>query len=246
MKKYHSDVAIIIPSRLDSSRLDKKPLKVIGDKTMIEHVLLSVKNTGLQNIYLTTDSEKIAALALKVNIKCIIVKSSCLSGSDRVYKAFTLINDRNIKYIINVQGDMPFVNPKIIINVIEMLKTSPYHMVTPVTKVSFDIANNINSVKVVVDNFSKALYFSRALIPYGAKEYLYHIGIYGFHRDALLKFNNTPNSTLEIQEKLEQLRALQHGIDIGVCYVDHIPISIDTQEDLVKANLYIKNLKHEI
>jgi 3-deoxy-manno-octulosonate cytidylyltransferase (CMP-KDO synthetase) len=95
----------------------------------------------------------------------------------------------------------------------------------------------------VVDNNDKALYFSRSMIPYGATEFLYHIGIYGFHKDTLKKFVKLPQSALEIQEKLEQLRALQYDIDIGICYVDDIPISVDTIDDLNKAIEYYNLLK---
>jgi 3-deoxy-manno-octulosonate cytidylyltransferase (CMP-KDO synthetase) len=180
-----------------------------------------------------------------------MTSGSCLSGTDRVYEASKLVPKNDINYIINVQGDMPFVEPEVILTVIESLKSSSYEIITPVVKVGIDIANSHSNVKVVTDVSGKALYFSRSLIPHGATEFLYHIGIYGFRKSALAKFVKIPQTHLEKNEKLEQLRALQHGIDIGVCYSDTVPISVDTSDDLDKAiefynnrNFYAKMVVH--
>jgi 3-deoxy-manno-octulosonate cytidylyltransferase (CMP-KDO synthetase) len=160
----------------------------------------------------------------------------CTSGTDRVFEAFGKIKDNdNINYVVNVQGDMPFVKPEAILNVIESLKNSYYGITTPVAKVDMGVAEGDSNVKVVITHDGKALYFSRNLIPYGAKEFLYHVGVYGFRKDVLSTFVGLPQSVLEKSERLEQLRALENGIDIGVCYVNDIPISVDTPEDLAKA-----------
>ena len=233
--KAHSDVAVIIPSRLGSERLYQKPLQLIGPYTMIEHVVHQIKSTGLENIYVATDSLAIAEKVISCGVEYILTSESCLSGTDRVYEASKLVQKPNINYIINVQGDMPFVEPEVILKVIESLKSSSYEIITPVVKVGIDIANSHSNVKVVTNEKGKALYFSRSLIPYGATEFLYHIGIYGFRKAALDKFVKLPMSPLEISEKLEQLRALQNGMTIGICYVENIPISVDTQDDLNKA-----------
>jgi 3-deoxy-manno-octulosonate cytidylyltransferase (CMP-KDO synthetase) len=232
----HSDVAIIIPSRLNSVRLSQKPLQSIGGISMIEHVLKQVQLTNLKNIYVATDSEAIAQKVTDAGGKFILTTAKCESGTDRVYEGLKAIVDNNhIHYIINVQGDMPFVEPESIIKVIETLKAGVYDIMTPVAKVGIEIANSPSNVKVITDHHDKALYFSRSLIPYGADEFLYHVGIYGFRLAALTKFMQLSPSALEISEKLEQLRALQNGMSIGVCYVDNIPISVDTQDDLDKA-----------
>ncbi len=232
----HFDVAIIIPARLGSQRLANKPLKMIGDLTMIEHVVKQVQKTGVANLYVATDSEEIASKAQRVGGKYIMTDSDCLSGTQRVYQAFKkLPNHDSINYILNVQGDMPFVDSQAISEVIENLKNSGRDIVTPVTKVDLETISGDSNVKVIIDNNNKALYFSRSLIPHGATEFLYHVGIYGFTALALEKFANLPASYLENTEKLEQLKALENGMDIGVCYVDNVPISVDTAEDLEKA-----------
>lgn len=237
----HSDVAIIIPSRLGSVRLANKPLQTIGNIPMIAHVLRQVKLTGLQNIYIATDSNSIVEVVTNYGGQYILTRPECPSGTDRVYEAFQEIpNNQEIKYILNVQGDMPFVEPESILTVIENLKNSNHDIITPVAKVDIEVANSASNVKAVIDNNNKALYFSRSLIPHGASEFLYHIGIYGFRIEALNKFVQLPPSSLELNEKLEQLRALQNNMSIGVCHDTNIPISVDTQEDLDKAIEFYK------
>lgn len=232
----HSDVAIIIPSRLGSVRLERKPLKTIGSMSMIEHVLSQVQRTGLKNVFVATDSEEIAEKVLNIGGQVILTSPDCQSGTDRVYDALNSIADlQNIEYVVNVQGDMPFVEPESIITVIESLKSGTHDIMTPVARVGIEIANSNSNVKVITDHNDRALYFSRSLIPHGASEFLYHVGIYGFRKAALTKFMDFPPSSLEVSEKLEQLRALQNNMSIGVCYVDNIPISVDTQDDLDKA-----------
>ncbi len=232
----HSDVAIIIPSRLDSVRLPKKPLQLIGELSIIERVLRQVHLTKLKNIYVATDSEIIAKKVTDCGGQLIMTTPDCQTGTDRVYEAFkTIPNNHNINYILNVQGDMPFIEPESIIKVIESLKSSDHDIMTPVVKVGINALNGNSNVKVITDHNDKALYFSRSLIPYGSEEFLYHVGMYGFRKEALIKFINLPVSTLELSEKLEQLRALQNNMSIGVCYVNNIPISVDTPEDLNKA-----------
>lgn len=246
----HSDVVIIIPSRIGSERLAQKPLATIGNITMIEHVVNQIQKTGLKNVYVATDSSLIADKVSTFGAKYIMTRSECASGTDRVYEAFRTLSDDNIKYVVNVQGDMPFVDPDAILEVIKHLKNSEYGIITPVTQVTLNAADGSSNVKVVVARNSadskvdKALYFSRSLIPHGADEFLYHIGIYGFEINTLAKFVNLPTSNLEKTEKLEQLRAIENNIDIGVCYVDNVPISVDTIEDLNKAiDFYNKNIK---
>lgn len=240
----HSDVAIIIPSRLDSLRLPKKPLQLIGELSIIEHVLRQVHLTKLKNVYVATDSEIIAKKVTDFDGQLIMTSQECQTGTDRVYEAFQAIPDNhNINYILNVQGDMPFIEPESIIKVIETLKSTDHDIMTPVVKVGIDAVNGHSNVKVIIDHNDKALYFSRSLIPHGAEEFLYHVGMYGFRKKALDKFINLPVSTLELSEKLEQLRALQNNMSIGVCYVNNIPISVDTAEDLNKA---IKFYQHFI
>lgn len=231
----YSDVAIIIPSRLGSERLFQKPLKLIGNYTMIEHMVRQVKKTEVENIFVATDSELIAEKVVESGGRYIMTSPNCLSGTDRVYEAVQALSNDRIEYVINVQGDMPFIEPEAILSVIGKLKNSNFGIVTPVTKVDINLAQSESNVKVVVDNQSRALYFSRSPIPHFAKEFLYHIGVYGFRKNYLESFMKLPQSFLEKNENLEQLRAIENNMDIGICYVEDVPISVDTSEDLNKA-----------
>jgi len=232
----HSDVAIIIPSRISSTRLNQKPLQCIGSLTIIERVLGQVQKTGLDNIYVATDSKKIAFIVEKVGGKAILTDGDIITGTERCFAAFTQIpNNTTIDYIINVQGDMPFIEPESILKIIEELKKNDDDIVTPVVRVNKKDVEAVSNVAVVVNLRGKAMYFSRNLIPHGADEFLYHVGMYGFRRASLERFVSLPPTLLEKSERLEQLRALEHGMTIGTCLVQNVPISVDTEEDLEKA-----------
>lgn len=232
----HSDVAVIIPSRLGSTRLAKKPLRLIGSLSIIERVFTNVAQTNLEHIYVATDSQEIADKVTKLGGKIIFTDSDIPTGTDRVYEAFKQIpNNTNINYIVNVQGDMPFIEPSSIIKTIEELKESEYDIMTPVVKVDINVVKDHSNVNVVVDLKGKALYFSRSIIPNGAQDFLYHVGMYVFRKTALERFVKFAPTLLEKTERLEQLRALENGMSIGTCLVDNIPISVDTEEDLKKA-----------
>ena len=240
----HDDVAFIIPSRLGSTRLPKKALARIGGKSMIEHVVSGLKSIAGNNLYVATDSAEIASCVEKAGGIAIMTDEACPSGSDRTFEAFKkLPNHDKIQYIVNIQGDMPFVRAKVISDVVTMLKTDKYEIVTPAVKVGKDIAGSDSNVKIVVDSNNRAMYFSRSIIPHGADEFLYHVGIYGYKKEALEKFINMEPSLYEQIEKLEQLRALEAGMSIGVCLSQEIPISVDTEEDLAKAKDYYNTYK---
>ncbi len=227
------ETVIIIPSRLGSTRLLNKPLAQIGNLSLIEHVYLSLKDKFKDSIFIATDSNQIAELVEKQGAKAIMTNIDHKNGSDRTYEAFKKIpNYEQIKYVINVQGDMPFVDPNTIEQIIDRLKKNDCDIVTPIVKVDREVASSDSCAKVVYDNKQNALYFSRSLIPLGATEFNYHVGIYGFHASSLEKYVNLSQGEYELCEKLEQLRALEHGLKIGVCLTNEIPISVDTQEDL--------------
>ncbi|ABE05069.1 3-deoxy-manno-octulosonate cytidylyltransferase [Rickettsia bellii] len=240
----HQDVAIIIPSRLSSTRLTRKPLQLIGSSTLIERVFKQVNQTNLEHIYVATDSQEIASVIEKLGGKVIFTDSNIPTGTDRTYEAFKLIpNNQNINYIVNVQGDMPFIEPESILKVIEDLKNSKYDIVTPVVKVEKDSVEAASNVTVAIDSKGKAIYFSRSLIPNGAEEFLYHVGMYGFRKSALERFVALEPTFLEKTERLEQLRLLENGMTIGTCLVNNVPISVDTPEDLSKAVKFYEKSK---
>jgi len=236
----YSDAVVIIPARIASTRLENKPLQMIGNKTMIEHVVSRVSRIEVAGVFVATDSEEIFSLVTSKGFSAIMTDKNCLTGTDRVYEAFKKFpNSTAIKYVINVQGDMPFIDEAIIPKIIEGLKTGRFDIMTSVVKVGKDIAGSSSNVKVVIDKNNKALYFSRSLVPSGASEFLYHVGIYGFKAPLLEKFVLLEQSENEKSENLEQLRALDNGMTIGVCYSNEIPISVDTKEDLAKAQDFI-------
>lgn len=236
----NSDVVVIIPARIASTRLERKVLQMIGSKTMIEHVLSRMKRIEVAAVFVATDSEEIYSLVSECGFSAIMTDKNCLTGTDRIYEAFKKIpNNNRIKYIVNVQGDMPFVDESVIFEIIEGLKNNKFDIMTSVVKVGKDIAGFQSNVKVVTDKNNKALYFSRSLVPSGASEFLYHVGIYGFGVQALEKFVSLEQTKNEKAENLEQLRALDNGMTIGVCHSREIPISVDTKEDLERAREFL-------
>lgn len=232
----YKDTAIIIPARLGSTRLKNKALELIGSRTMIEHTYLRALELGLEHLYIATDALEIASVVTKAGGKAIMTDKKLESGTDRIFQALqTLHNKNEIKYVINLQGDLPFVDSAIILDIISRLKNSEADIVTAASNIDYDTAMDPSNVKVVISNKGHALYFSRHMIPYNATNYWYHIGIYGYRSDALEKFVSLEPSYLEKTEKLEQLRALENNMKIDICYAKSIPISVDTQKDLEKA-----------
>jgi len=234
---------IIIPSRLDAQRLPIKPLAMIGDKPMIQHVFEQALAADIAPVYVATCSEELASVVRDFGGNAIVTDPKLPSGTDRVYAALKTINQIYDR-VINVQGDLPFIDPKTI--------KAVYNTFLPdsdITSVCAPITDHreIDTPSVVKPVLSflsktqaKALYFSRSPVPYGATQYYHHIGVYGYRTRALKEFVSLPPSPLELSEKLEQLRALEAGMVIHMGLVETAPIAIDTQEDLEKARLYIK------
>lgn len=239
-----NEILVIIPARIGSTRLEKKPLKKIGNMTMIEHICKNLTDYGIKNFYIATDSEEISEYLANRNYKVIMTDSDLESGTDRVFQAWKKIDESGkFKFIINVQGDMPFLDPKIITDISEEIIKTQYDILTPVTKVDYEKAKGESNVKVVINKNNQALYFSRSMIPNSSAEYLYHVGVYAFKDHALKKFVSLPKSDYERSERLEQLRALENNMSIGIIYSDSIPISIDTEDDYKLAiDYYNKNI----
>lgn len=238
---------IVVPARIGSSRLPQKLIQKIGSKTIIEHVIhnLSSPQTNITaaDIIIATDDEQIARLSKEAGALTVMTSPDCPSGSDRVYEALSkLENSSSIEYVINVQGDMPFVDSRVISKLLDLLRKSDCDIATPYVKIPKKEALEPSNVKIVKDNNDIALYFSRSLVPYGAEEFLYHVGIYGYKMEALKKFIELEHGKYELSESLEQLRALENGMSIKLLESDQIPISIDTQDDLDKAREYYSKL----
>ena len=239
---------IIIPARLDSSRLPKKVLLDLKGKTVIQRVYeqcLKVKN--VDGVYIATDSIEIKEVCETFTDKVVITKSTHQSGTDRIGEAVSAID---CDIVINVQGDEPFIEPSLIEALVNSFSNSDISMSSAMSKINnVKDLQNTNVVKVVTDLHNNALFFSRSLIPFPrdvkeistAKEVLEmgqffrHIGIYGYRKDFLLKFVNMEQSYLEKVEKLEQLRALENGFKIKMIEANSSLIGIDTREDYEEA-----------
>lgn len=236
-------VAIFIPARLESRRLPKKLIQQIGDKPLILHVVDRAIESGAEKVIVATDSVEIMTiLSGKDNVECVMTSKEHETGSDRIYEALIKIDpDKTIKYIMNLQGDLPFIKPKLINSLIEKISSSSADVITlacPIQDKEIGKAGNENVTKAAIsfygegNDFGKALYFSRQPIPHNSKKYYEHIGIYLFKREALEKFVNLPVSALEKTEKLEQIRLLENNMSIDVLITNIPTVNVDTQEGL--------------
>lgn len=227
---------ILIPARLASSRLPNKPLAIIGDAPMIVQVWKRAVAANVGDVVVACDSQVIADAVVAAGGRAVLTDPDLPSGSDRIYSALCEI-DAAKKYdvVINVQGDMPTLDPNIIIAAAELLKNPAVDIGTLAAVISDEAEKHDNAVVKIALAGSRALYFSRALIPHGAATHYHHIGIYAYRRAALEKFVSLPPSPLELAEKLEQLRALEAGMRIDVSVVGVVPLGVDTPEGLEKA-----------
>lgn len=245
-------VAIFIPARLESNRLPKKLLQQIGGKPMISHVIERAVESGVETVIVATDSVEIMSIMNNKSVQCIMTSKEHQTGSDRIYEALNKIDPtKSIKHIVNLQGDLPLIKPKLINELIEKINHSSADVITlacPISQKEIGKASNENVTKVAVsfyddsNKFGKALYFSRQPIPYNAATYYEHIGIYLFKRHALEKFVNLKNSTLEKLERLEQLRLLENNMTIDVFITDVSTVNVDTKEGLEKARQEFESL----
>ena len=236
---------IMIPARLGSSRLPNKVMADINGIPLISRVANQALEADIAPVVVACDSPQIADLFRGTDVRTVLTDPNLPSGSDRIYQALESF-DSKMSYdtIINLQGDLPNIQPDAIKAVLSPLlcplADSLYSAATIVTKITDPKEiHDPNIVKVALakrdNDYHEALYFSRAAIPYGQQEYFHHIGIYSYRRQALEKFVSLQPSGLEIQERLEQLRLLENGMKIGVSIVKDTPISVDTHEDLLEA-----------
>ena len=234
-----NQTAIIIPARYGSSRLEGKPLLKAGGKYIIEWVWeKTCKCSGIDRVIVATDDERIYNACKSFGAEVEMTSISHKSGSDRI--AEVVSRHPEIGYIINVQGDEPLIEPANIELVRKgVVEDSTADISTLVREIKdADEVNNPNLVKCIFDVNNYAMYFSRAKIPYerneGKSKFYGHLGIYGYKRDALFKMTSLPQTSYEMAESLEQLRALQNGMKIKVAVVNNVPVGIDTKEDFEK------------
>ncbi|WP_291494448.1 3-deoxy-manno-octulosonate cytidylyltransferase [Desulfurella sp.] len=233
------NIAILIPARLSSTRFPKKLLCKVNNKSIIEWTYLGAKNSKLaQTCAVLTDSKEIQKTIENIGGQAFFVDGNFVSGTDRIAH---FVLDKNYDIIVNVQGDEPLIDGQTIDNLITFFIKKKLQMATLAVKCN-TCADNINDVKVVVDKNSFAMYFSRSKIPYNANfydNYLKHIGVYIYDKHTLLFLHNQNPTALELAEKLEQLRALEFSIKIGVLIVSKQFIGIDTKDDLQLFEQYI-------
>jgi len=240
----------VIPARYASTRLPGKPLVDIGGKPMIVRVLNQAKQSQyLSQVIVATDDERIVSAVQDAGGEAVMTPADLLSGTDRV--AY-IAREKEAEIFVNIQGDEPFISPFDIDRVaLILMEDSEVDMGTLVKEIRLDTElTDPNTVKVVTDKNSRALYFSRSAIPFcrdkkNASEwikgykYLKHIGIYSYRREFLIKLSEIGPSSLERTEKLEQLRVLENGFTIKVAETDNEPLSVDTPEDLCRAREYL-------
>lgn len=235
-------VIAVIPARYASTRFPGKLMKDLGGKTIIRRTYDATVATGLfDDVFVVTDSDLIYNDIVANGGKAVMSIKAHESGSDRIAEAVVGIE---ADIVINVQGDEPFVSKENLQRLIEIFEADHTKQVdlaslmTPIYE--WDVIENPNNVKVVVDDTNTALYFSRSVIPYPRDkevevQYYQHIGVYAFRKAALLEFTTLPMKFLEASEKLEQLRYLEYGKRIKMAITTHIGVGIDTPEDLAKA-----------
>lgn len=237
-----SPALIVIPSRLKATRLPNKPLAMIGDSPMIVHVWRRAVAANAGPVIVACGDVEIAEAIRKAGGEAVMTDPDLPSGSDRVYAAAEAYDPGGkFDVIVNVQGDLPTLDPAIVAASTAPLANPEFDIGTPVALITKpEELTDIAVVKPAVvfqpgEKIAAALYFSRNLIPSGDGPAYHHIGVYSFRRRALKKFVSLAPTGLELRERLEQLRAIEHGMRIGAVLVDTIPLGVDTPADLDRA-----------
>ncbi len=239
----------IIPARYASTRFPGKPLALIAGKSLIQRVVEQCHAAkSLSEVIVATDDERIATVAKKF-CRVEMTSPNHPSGSDRIAEVASKIP---CDAVVNIQGDEPMIEPAVINAVAGALEKCEMSTAATRIKTATEL-DNPNVVKVVVNPAGRALYFSRRTIPYlreaasgspseqlAAFAFLKHLGIYGYRRETLLRLVKFPVSPLEHAEKLEQLRALENGIEIAVVKVDYDSVGVDAPEDVAKVEELLK------
>ena len=231
-------IAIIIPSRLDAVRLPNKPLELINNKEMIIHVYEAAKKTNLGEVYVATPDQKIIDLINKNGGAAVKTLPDHETGTDRVYEVFKNQLKSLPSIIVNLQGDMPNIDPNVITDLISYMNEGKCDIGTLASSFSSDreIVEE-NNVKVAVKEKLKNNEFSQAIDFFRKEEknykyFYHHIGIYAFTNKALVRYVSLKRSKLELERKLEQMRALENSMTIHVGYINSSPLSVDTKNDL--------------
>jgi len=232
---------VLIPARMASTRLPGKPLLDIAGLPMVVHVLRRAEAAQIGRVAVATDTPEIAAVVKSHGFEAVMTRADHPSGSDRIYEALGKLDPQGrAELVVNLQGDFPTILPDHIRDVLAPLADPLVDLATLAAEIhDEEESTNPNVVKVVGSRLSarrlRALYFTRATAPWGDGPRYHHIGLYAYRRAALERYVSLPPSPLELQEKLEQLRALEAGMRIDFTIVDTVPRGVDTPADLETA-----------
>ena len=240
----------IIPARYASTRFPGKPLALLGNKPVIQHVYEQTSSV-LSEVWVATDDDRIREAVKKFGGRVVMTRADHKSGTDRIEEAAEKTGTQ-ADVVINIQGDEPFVQPSQIKTLMQLFDNADTQIGTLGKHFeNIEAVRNPNSPKIVTDKQGFALYFSRSVIPYirGAQDnewlshfpFLKHLGLYAYRREVLHEITQLPQSSLEIAESLEQLRWLENGYRIRVGLTDVETVGIDTPEDLQRAEEFLKN-----
>lgn len=234
-------VLILIPARMASTRLPGKPLADIAGRPMIVHVAERAAESGLGRVVVATDTLAVADAVRANGFEAVMTRADHESGSDRIFEALAALDPHGgVSTVLNVQGDLPTIEPETIRAVFRPFEDPTVDIATlGVEIVREEEKTDSNVVKIVgsplSDSRLRALYFTRATAPWGDGPLYHHIGLYAYRRAALQRFVALKPSTLERRERLEQLRALEAGMRIDVEIVRSLPLGVDTPHDLERA-----------
>lgn len=241
-------IIAVIPARFGSTRFPGKPLEKLKGKPLLQWAVEGARTSQkIQKVYVATDDQRIQELCEKIQVECLMTRSDCLTGTDRLFEATRCLD---FDIILNIQGDEPLINRTYIDPLAEaFLDQAELDMATLAHPLSQEDLDNKNAVKVIINKNSEAIYFSRFPVPYSResevggrilKTAMKHIGLYGYTREFLQKFCSSPQAEIEKYESLEQLRALYLGAKIKVLQVEKPTYGVDTPEDLQKLEALLK------
>jgi 3-deoxy-manno-octulosonate cytidylyltransferase (CMP-KDO synthetase) len=243
-----SDPLVLIPARMSATRLPGKPLADIAGEPMIVHVWRRAVEAGIGPVAVAADTPDVLQAVEAAGGRAVATRADHASGSDRIWEAAEAVDpEGRHDVIVNVQGDLPTIDPAIIAACIAPLSDPAVDIATLVAVIKREEERTASSVvKLVGTEVApgrlRALYFTRATAPWGDGPLLHHIGLYAYRRRSLQRFVGLPPSALEQREKLEQLRALEAGMRIDATLVDTVPLGVDTPADLERARAMMSGM----
>ncbi|WP_375462042.1 3-deoxy-manno-octulosonate cytidylyltransferase [uncultured Enterovirga sp.] len=236
-----SEPLVLIPARMQATRLPGKPLALIAGEPMIVHVWRRAVEAGIGAVAVATDAPEVAEAVARAGGRAVLTRADHPSGSDRIAEAAALLDPEGLHdIIVNVQGDFPTIRPDSIAAVVGPLADAAVDIATLAFAITRDEERTHPDVvkaigTEIAPNRLRALYFTRATAPWGEGALLHHVGLYAYRRAALARFVALPPSPLELRERLEQLRALEAGMRIDIVVVEDQPFGVDNPDHLERA-----------